>query len=115
MKEARAPNAGGKDKKWQTAKELKRDGEVEDYIKPQEEKGKRERQRKEKNFVEVDMRFVEQPRGRGNGPRGSSGRGGRGRGGRGDGPRREGGGRGGAPAGPTVQVDEKNFPSLGGK
>jgi plasminogen activator inhibitor 1 RNA-binding protein len=115
VKEARAPNAGGKDKKWQAAKELKRDGEEEDYIKPQEEKGKRERQRKEKNFLEVDMRFVEQPRGRGNGPRGSSGRGGRGRGGRGDGPRREGGGRGGAPAGPTVQVDEKNFPSLGGK
>lgn len=61
------------------------------------------------------MRFVEQPRGRGNGPRGS-GRGGRGRGGRGDGPRGDAprGGRGGA-GGPTVQVDEKNFPSLGGK
>lgn len=115
MKEARAPNAGSKDKKWQNAKELKRDGEEEDYIKPQEEKGKRERQRKEKNFLEVDMRFVEQPRGRGNGPRGSSGRGRGARGGRGDGPRREGGGRGGAAAGPTVQVDEKNFPSLGGK
>lgn len=115
VKEARAPNEGTKDKKWQNAKELKRDGEEEAYIKPQEEKGKRERQRKEKNFLEVDMRFVEPSRGRGNGPRGSGGRGRGGRGGRGDGPRREGAGRGGAPAGPTVQVDEKNFPSLGGK
>ncbi|OKL60296.1 hypothetical protein UA08_04073 [Talaromyces atroroseus] len=114
VKEARAPNEGTKDKKWESAKEFKRDGDEENYIKPQEEKGKRERQRKEKNFLEVDMRFVEQPRGRGNGPRGAA-RGGRGgRGGRGDGPAR--GGRGGAAAAaPAVKVDEKNFPSLGGK
>lgn len=75
-----------------------------------EEKTKREKQRKEKTYLDVDMRFVEQPRGRENGPRGR-GRGGRGRGEfRGNGPR--GGGRGGAP---TPTVDEKNFPSLGSK
>lgn len=112
VKEARAPNEGSKDKKWNAAKEIRRDNEEENYIKPQEEKGKRERQRKEKNFLEVDMRFVEQPRGRGTGPRGGARGGARGRGGRGDGPR---GGRSGAAAGPAVQVDEKNFPSLGGK
>lgn len=115
VKAARPANEGKQDKKWDNAKEIRRGGDDdENYIKIQEEKGKRERQRKEKNFLEVDMRYVEQPRGRGNGPRGggSGGRGGRGRGGRGDGPR---GGRGGAAAGPAVQVDEKNFPSLGGK
>jgi plasminogen activator inhibitor 1 RNA-binding protein len=138
IKEARAPNEGVKeDKKWKTAKELKRDEEEDAYIKAREGGSKRERQRKEKNFVDVDMRFVEQPRGRGSGPRGSRGgrgsergdrgRGGRGsfgdrgdrgersergdRGGRSDGPR--GGGRGGGNSGPTV--DEKNFPSLGSK
>lgn len=122
IKEARAPNEGVKeDKKWKTAKELKRDEDEDAYIKGREGASKRERQRKEKNFVDVDMRFVEQPRGRGSGPRGGrGGRGGeRGRGGRGDGPRgggrgdaSRGGGRGGN-SGPTV--DEKNFPSLGSK
>ncbi|KAL1857842.1 hypothetical protein Plec18170_003066 [Paecilomyces lecythidis] len=110
VKAARAPNEGVKtDPKWAQAKPLKRDEEEDAYIKGvKEEKGKREKQRKEKNLLEVDMRFVEAPRGRGDGPRGR-GRGGRGRGGgRGDGPRT--GGRGGN-SGPTV--DEKNFPSLG--
>ncbi|KAJ5105904.1 hypothetical protein NUU61_003251 [Penicillium alfredii] len=133
-KPVRAANEGSKaDKKWAEAKELKR-GEGEDsYIQATQEKTKREKQRKEKNFLDVDLRFVEQPRsGPSNGPRG--GRGGRGsdrprggdrgragpRGGapRGGGAPRDGGaprgGRGGprGPAGPTV--DEKNFPSLGG-
>lgn len=120
VKEARKPNEGTKpDKKWSQAKELKRVEEDEAYIKGKEEKARRERQRKEKAFVDVDMRFVEQPRGRGDGPRGR-GRGGgdRGRGGRGRGDTFRGRGGDGAPrggrgnaSGPTV--DEKNFPSLG--
>lgn len=126
VKEARKPNEGSKvDKKWATAKELKRDEEEAAYIKGQEEKARREKQRKEKNILDVDMRYVEAPRrgdfrGRGRGgDRGGRGRGGD-RGDRGDrGGRGEYRGRGGnaprgAPqGGPTV--DEKNFPSLGGK
>lgn len=131
-KPVRAANEGTKeDKKWAAAKELKHE-EAQTYFQGASEKTKREKQRKEKNYLDVDMRFVEQPR-----PAPTGGRGGRGgRGGdrapRGDRPARGGdrpargaprggapsaaprGGRGGAraPAGPTV--DEKNFPSLGG-
>ncbi|KAL4897009.1 Stm1-domain-containing protein [Aspergillus ambiguus] len=116
-KPVRAANEGSKgDKKWAAAKELKRDDDEEEYIKPTGEKAQRQKQRKEKNFLEVDMRFVEPPRSGGgprDGPRGGrgAGRGGRGaRGGRGGaGPRGERGG----PA--PVPVDEKNFPSLGAK
>lgn len=123
-KPVRSANEGNKDdKKWAGAKELTHD-EGDDYIQGTQEKTKREKQRKEKNFLDVDLRYVEPPRsGPSNGPRG--GRGGRGGGDRGrggdrsrGGPRGGGaprGGRGGggrAPAGPTV--DEKNFPSLGG-
>ncbi len=141
-KPVRAANEGTKeDKKWASAKELKHE-EAETYIQGASEKTKREKQRKEKNYLDVDMRFVEQPRSAPSGARG--GRGGRGgdRAPRGDRPARGGdrparggdrparGGdrprgapRGGAPsgaprggarapAGPTV--DEKNFPSLGG-
>ncbi|KAJ5625800.1 hypothetical protein N7510_002109 [Penicillium lagena] len=155
-KPVRAANEGTKtDSKWAAAKELKRTEEEDAYIQGSSEKAKREKQRKEKNFLDVDMRFVEQPssgpRGGGRGgarggdrgdraPRGDRGdraprgdRGGRGGAPRGDrgaprggaaprgGDRGRGGPRGGAaprggargPAGPTV--DEKNFPSLGGK
>lgn len=143
VKEARKPNEGVKaDKKWATAKELKRDEDEQAYIKGKEEKARREKARKEKAFVEVDMRFVEPSRGgrgggeggyrggrggrggdrgHGGGPRGGPGAGGRGRGGEfrggapgGGAPR---GGRGGPAAGPgpSVSVDEKNFPALGGK
>ncbi|KAJ5155851.1 hypothetical protein N7492_008654 [Penicillium capsulatum] len=127
----RAANEGTKeDKKWAGAKELTRE-EDESYIQGSQEKTKREKQRKEKNFLDVDLRYVEPPRSSpSNGPRG--GRGGRGGGDRGrGGDRSRGGPRGGAPrggaaprgrggagagargpAGPTV--DEKNFPSLGG-
>ncbi|KAF7719726.1 Stm1 N-terminal domain-containing protein [Penicillium ucsense] len=133
-KPVRAANEGTKeDKKWASAKELKHQDE-EAYIAGSSEKSKREKQRKEKNYLDVDMRFVEQPRPAPTGARG--GRGGRGgdRAPRGDRPARGGdraprgaprggapsaaprGGRGGArapaAAGPTV--DEKNFPSLGG-
>lgn len=109
-KPVRAANEGTKaDSKWANAKEFKRE-EDENYIKGSSEKAKREKARKEKNILEVDMRFVEAPRGN-SGPRGRGGRGGRGaRGGRGNGPRSERTERT-AP----VTVDEKNFPSLGGK
>ncbi|KAI5279552.1 hypothetical protein KEM54_004132, partial [Ascosphaera aggregata] len=52
------------------------------YIKGKETKSSRQRARKEKNFLDVDIRYVEPPRtgGRGDGPRGRGGRGGRGRG-----------------------------------
>lgn len=133
-KPVRTANEGSKtDKKWANAKELKHPEEEDSYIKGTSEKAKREKQRKEKTYLDVDLRYVEQPRSSPSGPRG--GRGGRGgdrppRGGDrpprgGDrargGPRggaARGAPRGGAPrggrglAGPTV--DEKNFPSLGG-
>lgn len=156
-KPVRSANEGTKsDSKWAAAKELKRTEEEAAYIQGSSEKAKREKQRKEKNFLDVDMRFVEQPssaprggarggargdrgdrapRGDRGAPRGDRGdraprgdrgapRGDRGaarggaapRGGdRGRGAPRGGAPRGGArgPAGPTV--DEKNFPSLGGK
>ena len=138
-KPVRAANEGSKDdKKWANATELKQADE-DSYIQGSSEKTKSQKQRKEKNFLDVDLRYVEPARtGPSNGPRG--GRGGRG----GDRPRGDraprgggdraprggprggaaprgasaprggrGGARGGAPAaGPTV--DEKNFPSLGG-
>ncbi|CAI7570324.1 unnamed protein product [Penicillium discolor] len=141
-KPERTANEGAKlDKKWAAAKELSKQEEA-SYIQPSQEKAKREKQRKEKNFLDVDLRYVEPPRSgpapRGRGDRAPRGdrpaRGGerseRGRGGprggdrapRGDRPARGGAApaaRGGAPrgnargpAGPTV--DEKNFPSLGG-
>ncbi|KAJ5439529.1 uncharacterized protein N7458_010527 [Penicillium daleae] len=72
-KPVRAANEGVKeDKKWANAKELKHE-EAETYIQGASEKTKREKQRKEKNFIDVDMRFVEQPR-----PAPSAARGGRG-------------------------------------
>lgn len=110
-KPVRSANEGSKDSKWAGAKELKRGEEDDEYIKGKEDKGSRQKQRKEKNFLEVDMRYVESPRGA-NGPRGG-GRGGRGRGARGGAGASGRGGRGNGPrvAGPTV--DEKNFPSLG--
>ncbi|PLB36124.1 putative telomere and ribosome associated protein Stm1 [Aspergillus candidus] len=119
-KPVRAANEGSQlDKKWASAKEIKRGEEEQEYFKGKEEKARREKQRKEKTFLDVDLRFVEPPRAGGSAPRGRGGRGGaRGgapRGGRGNGPR--GGDRAGpAPgAAPAVSVDEKNFPSLGGK
>ncbi|KAL4946167.1 hypothetical protein BDV06DRAFT_161053 [Aspergillus oleicola] len=115
-KPVRAANEGTKsDKKWADAKEFKRNEDEEAYIPGKEKETKAGKQRKEKNYLDVDMRFVEAPRtsaprGRGGGRGGrGAGRGdrGSGRGGRGNGPRSE------RPA--PVSVDEKNFPSLGGK
>lgn len=118
-KPVRTANEGSKvDDKWANAKELKHNEEESEYIKGKDtgKGGKGSKQRKEKNFLDVDMRFVEAPRGGGNGPRGG-GRGaargprGAGRGGRGG---AAGGGRGERGTVP-VTVDEKNFPSLGAK
>jgi plasminogen activator inhibitor 1 RNA-binding protein len=76
----RKANEGTKeDKKWATASELKK-AEEEEFIAGSAGKAKRARERKQKEVVEIDQRFVEQPSR-------ESGRGGRGRG---DGPRRGG-------------------------
>ncbi|KAL4754020.1 hypothetical protein BDW72DRAFT_167209 [Aspergillus terricola var. indicus] len=114
-KPVRAPNEGSKNDKWANAKEFKRNEEEEAYIQGKEKESKGTKQRKEKNYLDVDMRFVEPPRTGGGAPRG------RGRGGRGAGRGDRGSGRGGRGNGPRserpapVTVDEKNFPSLGGK
>lgn len=97
--EARKPNEGSKvDKKWAQAKALQKDDEEEAYMAGKGEKARRERQRKEKAVLDVDLRYVEPSR---SGDRGGRG-GGSGRGGRGEGrdffrggERGERGGRGG--------------------
>ena len=138
LPQARKPNEGSKpDKKMQSAKPMAKKGDEEgDYFKGQSEKAKRERQRKEKNVLDVDLTVVESSGGRGGGERGGRGRGrgdrgdrgergehrgGRGgpRGGRGDGYRgrgdRGGRGGGGGRGGPaSLNVTEQEFPSLGG-
>lgn len=121
--QARKANEGSKqDKKWAQAKPLSKE-EEEDFIAGKAEKAKREKQRKEKNTLDVDFRYAEPARGgergRGRGRGGDrGGRGGRGRGefrgefrGRGDGFR---GGRGGRDGGSVNVSDENAFPSLGG-
>ena len=100
LPEARKPNEGSKiDKKWAAAKPLSKTDEEEEYISGKGGKAGRTRERKTKETVEIDHRFVEQPRGergRGRGGRGGEFRGGD-RGGRGGGEFRGGdrGGRGG--------------------
>lgn len=123
--EARKPNEGSKDKKYDNAKPVAKD-EQEDFFSGKSEKAKRERQRKEKNVLDIDIKYVEPQTGRGGGDRGGRGRGrgdrgdfrGRGRG-RGDGfkPRTDSGFRGGRGRGDGGSVnvkDENAFPSLGG-
>ncbi|KAL2147587.1 hypothetical protein VTI28DRAFT_8041 [Corynascus sepedonium] len=121
----RKPNEGVKEDKWKDFTPLnKKDQDVE-YVAGTGGKAKRERERKTKQFVEIENRYIEPERTRG-------GRGGRG-GARGDGARGRGdGGRGrgrGAPRGefrggrggraqdsaPINTNDEAAFPSLGGK
>ncbi|OBT44735.1 hypothetical protein VE00_05253 [Pseudogymnoascus sp. WSF 3629] len=139
----RKANEGTKeDKKWASASELKKTDDEEAFIAAAATKAKRARERKQKEIVEIDQRFVEQPsrdsgrggRGRGDGPRRGGDRGERGnfrgergafRGPRGDGAPRggRGGPRGGAPrtgggaprggAAPINTEDQKAFPSLG--
>lgn len=117
----RDANEGSKpDKKWANARPL--ENEEEDYFAATGGKSKRERERKVKQTIDFDPRFVEPERTRGGGagarggrggPRG--GRGGEQRGGRGGNfpPR---GGRGGRDgAAPINTRDESAFPTLGGK
>lgn len=93
IKEARQPNEGSKpDKKWAQAKEITREEDDAEYMKLKDDKARREKQRKDKNRLEVDMRFVEPNTGGGGGRGGRGDRGGdrgdrgsyRGRGDRGD-------------------------------
>jgi plasminogen activator inhibitor 1 RNA-binding protein len=88
--EVRKPNEGTKDdKKWANAKALTKE-EEEEFIAGSGGKAKRERERKAKNVIEIDQRFVEAPE-RTSRDSARGGRGGRGdRGDRGDGPRRGG-------------------------
>lgn len=128
-KEARQANEGSKlDKKWAEAKPLVKDEDDEFISAAGTGKSKRERERKVKQVVDIEPRFVEPERTRGGrGGRGGS-RGGPSRGGerapRGDrgAPRGERGGaprgaprggRGGAQAAPINTSDQQAFPSLG--
>lgn len=134
----RKPNEGTKvDKKWANAKPLAKEDD-DNYVSAVGGKVKRERERKAKQLVDIDQRYVEPERtrggrggrggGRGGAPRGE-GRGedrgeGRGRGGRGRGrgePRGEPrgefhgarGGRGGARENNAFALSQDAFPSLG--
>lgn len=111
----RKPNEGREqDKKWANAKPICRD-EEEDFVPGAGGKAKRERERRQKQFLEIDQRFTEgSDRGRGGGPRGGRGRGGRG--GRGDGPSRagRGGGQGNTESNASINTNDTSaFPSLG--
>lgn len=118
---ARQPNEGSRsDTKWKNATPLKKDEEEDVFIAGKETKARREKERKQKQIVEIDQRFQEAPRG-GRGERG--GRGGRGGGDRGErrgGPRggreggfRQGGHRGGNSNAPINLADSNAFPDLG--
>jgi plasminogen activator inhibitor 1 RNA-binding protein len=118
----RSANEGSKlDKKWQNATAL--ENEEEDYFAGGGGKKQRERERKVKQTIDFDPRFVEPERTRGGGGRGGPRGGGRGRGeGRGGRGGNFRGGRGGrenaAPASASAAIntkDESAFPSLGGK
>ncbi|KAI8963961.1 hypothetical protein F5Y11DRAFT_346030 [Daldinia sp. FL1419] len=120
--EIRKPNEGTKvDKKWANAKALVKE-EDDDYVSGVGGKVKRERERKAKQLLDIDQRYVEPERTRGGrggrgGNRGGAPRGeGRGRGGgRGRGePRGEfRGGRGGARENANFALSSDAFPSLG--
>ncbi|KAI1467279.1 uncharacterized protein F4812DRAFT_57239 [Daldinia caldariorum] len=120
--EIRKPNEGSKaDKKWANAKALVKDDD-DDYVPGASGKVKRERERKSKQLLDIDQRYVEpeRPRGgrggrggnRGGAPRGEGrGRGGRGRGGESRGDFR--GGRGGPQNTSSFALNSEAFPSLG--
>ncbi|EOO04105.1 putative elicitor protein [Phaeoacremonium minimum UCRPA7] len=121
----RKANEGSKsDKKWADAKPLVKD-EDDDFIAGSSGKAKRERERKTKQFVEIENRFIEseRPRGGRGGRGGGAGRGGergdrrggdRGGRGRGGGDRGEfRGGRGGRDNTAINTKDTSAFPSLG--
>ena len=132
--QARKPNEGSKvDKKWANAKALnKEEQEEEAYFSGKGGKAPRQRERKEKQTIEIAHRFQESTRGERGGGRGRGGRGGgefrggerggRGGRGRGDGSYRgesrggeyRGGRGGGRGRGDNVNIsDETAFPSLG--
>jgi plasminogen activator inhibitor 1 RNA-binding protein len=116
--QVRRPNEGVKDDKWKDFAPLSKKDEEEELFAGTGGKAKRERERKTKQFVELENRYIEPERTRG----GRGGRGGaRGDGGRGRGrgaPRGEfRGGRGGGrsqESKPLDTSDESAFPSLGG-
>ena len=140
--QARKANEGAKgDAKWKDAKPLEKGEENQDYFAGSGGKAKRERTKKEKNVLDVEIKYTEPSTGRGGSERGGRGRGGegggRGRGGegrgefrgrgrgRGDGFRgrgegggyrggRGGRGGGGGGGGQINANDENAFPSLGG-
>lgn len=130
--QVRQANEGSKaDKKWAGAKPLVKEEDDEFIAASSSGKARRERERKVKNVIDVDPRFVEPERtrggargGRGGGRGGSAPRGDRGapRGDRGGAPRggaprgapRGGAPRGGGPKGAAINTsDPQAFPSLG--
>lgn len=63
--EARKPNEGSKqDKKWESAKAITKEDE-EDFVAAAAGKAKRDRERKTKQVIDIDQRFVEAPEQRG--------------------------------------------------
>ncbi|KAI1078345.1 hypothetical protein F5B20DRAFT_582271 [Whalleya microplaca] len=115
----RQANEGSKaDKKWANAKALTKEDD-DNFIPGTSGKAKRERERKAKQLVEIDQRYVEPDRprgGRGGGRARGEGRGRGGGRGRGEGRGDFRGGRGGARdnAGSSINTkDENAFPSLG--
>lgn len=113
----RAANEGSKaDKKWAEAKPLEK--EESDYFAPGAGKNRREREKKTKQTIDFDPRFVEPERTRGGGRGGGRG----GRGGRGGERGGERGARGNFRGGrggreniqPINTKDTSAFPSLGG-
>lgn len=109
------------DKKWANAKPIKKE-ETEEFIPGSAGKKQRERERKVKQVLEIEQRYVEPERPARGGPRGGArggarGDGARGRGGPRGGPR-GGAARGGAPRSENKAAsinpnDESAFPSLG--
>ncbi|KAI0999711.1 hypothetical protein K3495_g8487 [Podosphaera aphanis] len=113
----RKPNEGATESgKWANAKPIVKD-DAEDFVPGTTGKAKRDRERRQKQVIDIDQRFVDSSErgGRGGGFRGGRGRGGRG--GRGDGPPRDSyGGYGKSDSGPNTSIntnDFSSFPSLG--
>jgi len=118
--EIRRPNEGTRDnKKWANAKALPKEDDG-DYFAGESKDKSRNRERKQKQLLDIEPRFVEARENRRGGDRGGrGGRGGEGRGRgrgapRGDRGGERGGARGGRPSNAGVNImDEKAFPTLG--
>ena len=118
--QARKPNEGSKvDKRWAQAKALSKDDAEEEYISAKAGKNARQRERKTKETVDIDHRFVEPGRGerggrgRGRGEFRGGDRGGRGRGHGGDFRGGRGEARGGRGRDTVNLADPSAFPTLG--